>query len=117
VAWLRLTVLVLSTLAFVRFAARDMRLHKRGRPITSGEHAIHGLLGLAQLALFVGAFVASSALFVGGTLATAVLGAGDEYAFHRGIPGEESDLHAKAHWALFIFIAAALLLPGGRLGH
>jgi hypothetical protein len=37
-----------------------------------------------------------------------VAGSADEYIFHRGIPAEESDLHAKEHLALLIFIVVSL---------
>ena len=63
------------------------------------------------LALLVGAFWGAGLWAAGGALATAALGAGDEYVFHRAIPGQEADLHAKAHLALFIFLAVAFGLP------
>jgi hypothetical protein len=39
----------------------------------------------------------------------AVWGMVDELAFHRGLPAVESDVHAKAHMALFAFAGGALL--------
>jgi hypothetical protein len=108
---LRLLLLVGSVSTFFWYAAKDMRFHFTGRRVSPAENALHGLLGLAQLALVVGAFAGAEAWAVSGALATAALGAGDEYVFHRGIPGPEADMHAKAHWALFIFVAIAFGLP------
>ncbi len=45
---------------------------------------------------------------LGAAMVVALFGAADEYGYHRGIPGEESDLHAKGHLALFLFTVAAL---------
>ncbi|HWZ89857.1 MAG TPA: hypothetical protein VNW92_13435 [Polyangiaceae bacterium] len=108
---LRFLMLVSSALAFLWYAGKDMRFHLVGRRVSGAENAMHGALGLSQLALLVGAFFDAGAWAAGGALATALLGASDEYVFHRGIPGAESDLHAKAHLALFIFVAVALALP------
>jgi hypothetical protein len=40
----------------------------------------------------------------------AVLGTLDEMVFHRGIPVEEHDLHAKEHFSLLLFVSAAFAL-------
>lgn len=108
---LRLLLLVGSFFTFAWYAAKDMRFHRAGRRVSQAENALHGALGLAQLALVVGAFASAGAWAVGGALATAALGAGDEYVFHRGIPGPEADMHAKAHLALFIFVVVAFGWP------
>jgi len=104
-------LLVASALTFFWYALKDMRFHLGGRRVSGAENAVHGALGLSQLALLVGAFSGAAAWAAGGALATALLGAGDEYVFHREIPGAEADLHAKSHLALFIFVAVALALP------
>jgi hypothetical protein len=38
----------------------------------------------------------------------------DEFVFHRGLPASEHDVHAKEHFALFIFIAVFGVLARAR---
>jgi hypothetical protein len=39
-----------------------------------------------------------------------VFGGLDEFVFHHALPARESDLHAKGHFALFGFVAVAMIL-------
>jgi hypothetical protein len=106
--WLRIWALAPPLTAFVWFAGKDLRLHLRARRVPLAENVIHLLLGPAQFELVRGAFLGQRRDLLVGALATAVLGALDEYVFHRGISSEESDVHAKAHWAMFSLLALAL---------
>ena len=108
---LRCVLLLPGALAFAWYASKDMRFHLTGRPVSRAENALHAALGLSQLVLVVGAFLGAAVWVTAGALPTAALGAGDEYVFHRAIPGQEADLHAKAHLALFIFLAVAFGFP------
>jgi hypothetical protein len=105
---MRLAVLVISFLPFVYFGIKDNAFHFRGRKVSRTEHVLHLGIGLTQAMLFVQAVNADlMRMFVALGLFM-VSGAVDEYIFHRGLPGEESDLHAKEHLALLIFVVIAM---------
>ena len=72
-------------------------------PGASGSLPGTGLSGTPDATSLAGAgdFPPSLLLF-------ALAGGLDEYIFHHDIPGEESDLHAKEHLALLIFIVVSL---------
>lgn len=108
---LRILLLLASVFGFGWYAVKDGRFHVVGRGVPRIEQALHGALGLSQLALIVSGLVGSLSWTAGSALVVALLGALDEYIFHRAIPGAEADLHAKAHLALFIFVAIALGEP------
>jgi hypothetical protein len=108
-------LLILPLLPFVVYAGMDLAFHFRSRKPGIAEEAVHVALGLCQLVLVVNAFRGDLARLALGGLGVAVFGAADEFAFHRGLPARESDLHAKSHFALFAFTAAAvalIALPG-----
>ncbi len=58
--------------------------------------------------MFTHALLAHHFVVVGALVIFAIAGGVDEYIFHRDIPAEESDLHAKEHLALLIFIVVSL---------
>lgn len=105
---MRLLVLAAAAAPFFVYAARDLRVHLGPRKPGGQENALHVLLGVAQLALFVAAGIGHLRGEITAVVAVALLGALDEFVFHRGLPADESDLHAKAHFALFVFVATAL---------
>jgi len=111
--WLRPLALLPPTLTFVWFAFLDQRAHGRARYVGNGEKVLHLLLGISESWLISSAFSGNERGLVFGALATALLGAGDEYGYHRGIPARESDLHAKAHLALFMILAVGLAFSWG----
>ena len=98
-------ILAAALAPFLYFAGRDFRLHLSARKVSAAEHILHLALGI----LLAGA-IARAFLFRGRETAFAVVlfaiaGAADEFVFHRGLPAEEHDVHAKEHFALFIFVA------------
>ena len=105
---MRAAALVLVLLPFLVFAGQDAAYHLRGRKPGLPENLTHLVLGASQVFLMVSAFRADVRRIVFAALLVAVFGAIDELGFHRALPARESDLHAKAHFALFSFVALAL---------
>ncbi len=105
---MRTVILVFSFLPFVYYGAKDTAFHFRGRKVSRTEHILHGAIGLVLAILFAHALMAHHLIVVCALLIFVVAGSLDEYIFHRDIPAEESDLHAKEHFALLIFIAVSL---------
>ena len=105
---IRVAGIALAFLPFVWFAYRDTRYHLDLRKPGNPENLVHLGLGVCQIALLVNAIRADlqwELIALGGI---AVLGAIDEFGFHRELPAFESDVHAKTHFALFIFVVVAL---------
>ena len=105
---MRTVILVVSFLPFLYFGFRDTMFHFRGRRVSVAEHLLHLGVGVALAILFTQALYANYAGLLGALLLFLLAGGIDEYIFHRQLPGEESDLHAKEHLALVIFIAISL---------
>jgi hypothetical protein len=109
-------ILAAALLPFLYFAARDFRLHLTARRVPLAENLLHLALAVPLMAAIALSFqfrVREAALAMA---AFAVTGAADEFVFHRAIPAEEHDVHAKEHYALFIFLAvfgALVQLRGG----
>jgi len=101
-------MLVFSFLPFVYYAAKDTAFHLRGRKVSVTEHILHAAIGLVLALMFMHALKRDHWIVVAALVIFAAAGAVDEYIFHRGIPAEESDLHAKEHLALLIFIVVSL---------
>lgn len=119
---MRIGLLCLPLALFLYYAGKDNSFHFRkpeqgGRHVPRAEHILHGVLGLLLVGLISAAFRLDPVrlpIFAG---LFAVAGATDELGFHRGLPAEESDLHAKEHFALMVFlltawVTAALPVPG-----
>ena len=98
-------ILAAALFPYLYFAGRDFRLHLTLRRVPVAENVLHLALAIPLLAAIGFAFqfrVREAALAMA---LFAVFGAADEYVFHRGIPAEEHDVHAKEHYALFVFLA------------
>jgi len=104
----RAAILVLSFLPFVYYAGKDTAFHFRGRKVSLTEHILHAAIGIVLLILFTHALMGHHLVVLGALILFVVTGGIDEYIFHRSIPAEESDLHAKEHLALLIFIVISL---------
>ena len=105
---MRAAILVVSFLPFLYYGTKDNLFHFRGRKVSRTEHLLHAAIGLTLAIMFAHALMAHHLVVLGALLLFALAGGLDEYIFHHDIPGEESDLHAKEHLALLIFIVVSL---------
>lgn len=108
---LSLSTLVMSValVPFLVFAYRDNVLHFRARKVPIFENVLHVLLGFVLFFLIGSAFMGRMGRMLVGLGIFSVLGAIDELGYHRAsaIPMEEHDVHAKQHFALFVFVCVA----------
>jgi len=105
---MRAAILTVSFLPFLYYGTKDTMFHFRGRKVTRPEHLLHAVVGLALAIMFTHALKSHHLVVLGALLLFVVAGGVDEYIYHRNIPPEESDLHAKEHLALLIFIVISL---------
>jgi len=105
---MRAAILIVSFLPFVYYGAKDTAFHFRGRKVSRTEHILHAIIGLVLAIMFTHALMAHHLIVLAALVLFVVAGSVDEYIFHRDIPAEESDLHAKEHLALVIFIVVSL---------
>lgn len=106
---MRIAIVLVSFLPFLYYATRDNLFHFRGRRVSLAEHLLHLAIGLALAIVLMQAVFGNLAFMTIGLLFFVMAGGLDEYIWHRGLPEEESDLHAKEHLALLIFIVATLV--------
>ena len=105
---MRAAILSLSFVPFIYYGIKDSIFHFKGRKVSLSEHLLHAAIGIILVIMFTHALMAHHLIVLGALLLFVVAGGFDEYIFHRGIPGEESDLHAKEHLALLIFLVISL---------
>ena len=105
---MRAALIVGSFLPFAFFGWKDNSFHFRGRRVSITEHILHVGIGVTQAIIFIQALRGNLILMFLGLGMLIVTGSIDEYIFHRELPVEESDLHAKQHFALFIFVVVAI---------
>ena len=99
-----------GSLMLIHYARKDFLFHRRQRTVPMAERVLHGGIGVMIAGMFLQAVLGHSQLMLLALVLFVVLGGADEYVFHRGIPGTESDIHAKEHLALIIFVVAALVI-------
>jgi hypothetical protein len=107
---LRAIVLTAAIVPFLIYAYRDTVYHLRDRKPTLAENLVHLALGACQLAMILGAYQSDPRRVALAASGVACFGIVDEHGFHHGLPASESDIHAKAHFALFVFLAVAVAL-------
>ncbi|HSU56871.1 MAG TPA: hypothetical protein VLT36_22620 [Candidatus Dormibacteraeota bacterium] len=105
---MRAAILVLSFVPFIYYGSKDTAFHFHGRKVSLSEHLLHAVIGLVLLTLFAHALMGHHLVVLCALVLFVVAGSIDEYIFHHDIPAEESDLHAKEHLALVIFIVVSL---------
>src|SRR5688572_4526065 len=98
-------ILAAALAPFLYFAGRDFRLHLTARKVSMAENLLHLVLGVLLAAVLSRAFLFHGREAAFAILLFALTGAADEFVFHRDLPSEEHDVHAKEHYALFIFVA------------
>ncbi len=112
---MREIVIVVSFLPFLYYATLDGVFHFRGRRVSLPEHLVHLVIGLALGLVFAAAVMASQLVMLGSLAVFLVAGGLDEFVWHRDLPAHESDLHAKEHLALLIFLGVTLLVDSSLL--
>lgn len=105
---MRAAILTVSFLPFLYYGTKDTMFHFRGRKVSRPEHLLHAVVGLSLAIMFTHALQSHHGVVLGALLLFVIAGGVDEYVYHREIPAEESDLHAKEHLALLIFIVVSL---------
>jgi hypothetical protein len=97
---MRASILIASFLPFLYFGLKDN--------VSVTEHFLHLGISVMQAAIFVQALRGNLVMMFAALILFMVSGGIDEYIFHHSLPGEESDLHAKGHLALFFFVIIAV---------
>jgi len=105
---MRALLMTLSLVPYIYFAAKDHSFHMKQRKVSWQEHLLHAFIGLILITAIANGYADRQVIFIFGMALFIVAGAWDEFYFHREIPGEESDLHAKEHLGLFIFVVVTL---------
>jgi hypothetical protein len=100
--------LAAALLPYVLLAARDRGYHRTLRRVPPFEDIVHLGLLVSLLATVWHAFVGRRGPMLAGLGVVVALGVVDEFGYHRALPSAESDVHAKAHFALFAFFAVVL---------
>lgn len=115
---MRMVVLSLAFLPFAYYAARDQAFHLKGRRVSLSENLLHIAIGITIVGMVKGVLLEETTVMLVGLATFLATGALDEYVYHRDIPGEESDLHAKEHFALFAWLGFSWLYDavGGPTG-
>ena len=101
-------VIAAALAPFLFFAVRDQVLHLTIRRVPVLENVIHAALAILLTFVIARSFQFDTRGVIFGAIAFVVTGALDEYIYHRRIPEQESDVHAKEHFALLGFIVVAL---------
>jgi len=107
---MRIAIVLVSFLPFLYYATKDNLFHFRGRRVSLAEHLLHLAIGITLAIVVAQAVAGNLTVMLIGLLLFVVAGGLDEYIWHRGLPEEESDLHAKEHLALLIFIVVTLVV-------
>jgi hypothetical protein len=72
------------------------------------EHLLHLGVGITIVGAIASAYRGRMSAMIGGLLLFLIAGAVDEYVYHRGLPEHETDLHAKGHMGLLLFVVVAV---------
>jgi hypothetical protein len=68
---------------------------------------LHLTIVLAVLTVVAHAIEGHRSVMLMGLVLFLIARAADEWGFHRQLPGDESDMHAKTHFAFLIFVATS----------
>ena len=107
---MRIAIIIALFAPFAYFGLKDNSFHFRGRRVSLTEHLLHLGIGVTQAMILVQAIKGNFVLMFVALGLLAISGSADEYVFHRALPAEESDLHAKQHFALFVFVVGAIIV-------
>ena len=107
---MRIAVIIALFAPFAFFGLKDNSFHFRGRRVSVTEHVLHLGIGMTQVMMLVQAIKGNFVLLFVALGLMAIAGSADEYVFHRDLPPEESDLHAKQHFAQFVLVVGAMIV-------
>lgn len=103
------TVLLTVSLApYVYFGVRDVLHHKQHRRVSPAERVLHLTLGLTLAVVIPHAYQGHQDVVIPGLALFVTARLVDEFAFHRGLPGAEVDLHAKTHFGFLTFVVGLM---------
>ena len=105
---MRALLLSLALLPYLYYGGRDGVYHFTGRRVSAAEHLLHLAIAILLGAAIVLAFRGLQGRMLLALAAFLAAGAADEYVYHRGLPEEETDLHAKGHMALLVFVVTSM---------
>jgi len=108
---MKTALLIVALLPFLYFAFRDNVFHFNLRKVSPPEHLIHLFLGVFLVVFVRGAFRGFDQKAALSMLGLGIFGSLDEFIYHRDLPVEEANAHAKEHWSLLLFLLTSLLLP------
>src|SRR5207248_544636 len=106
---MRAAIVAIALIPYLYYGGKDNFYHFRGRRVTLPEHILHLAIGILLISAISAAFRGRVPMMLGALLVFLVAGGIDEYIYHRHIPEEETDLHAKGHMALLIFVVVSLV--------
>jgi len=104
----RALFLTLCLFPYFYFGVRDVLHHKRHRAVTFTERLLHVTLGLTLTIILPHAYLGHFDVVIPGVVLFVLARSFDEFAFHRGLPATETDLHAKTHFGFLIFVAGMM---------
>jgi hypothetical protein len=104
----RSLILTLALLPYLYYGTLDNLYHFRGRRVSLAEHLLHLGVGITIVGAIASAYRGRLGAMLGCLLLFLVSGATDEFIYHRGLPEHETDLHAKGHMALLLFVIVAV---------
>ena len=106
--FLRAGLLTLFLAPYLYFGIRDVLHHKHYRPVSFTERLLHIILGVALMIIISHAYAGHFEVVIAGFFLFVIARALDEFAFHRGLPPTEVDLHAKTHFGFLIFVVGVI---------
>jgi hypothetical protein len=105
---MRAITLSICFLPFLYYAIKDGKFHFQGRTVSLSEHILHAVIAIDLIILFSHSLSGNSNIVLVALVFFVVAGGIDEYIYHHKLPEAESDLHAKGHLALLIFVIVSL---------
>lgn len=90
------------------FGLRDVWHHKTHRRVPMAERALHTAIGLSLMVVVPHACLGHRDVVVPGLVLFVTARGLDEFIFHRGLAGEEVDLHAKTHLGFLFFVVGLM---------
>ena len=106
---MRAILLTVSLAPYVFFGLRDNFHHARNRKVGWLERTLHLAIVVALVMVIPHAYLGNRSTMLAGLAIFIAARSLDEFVFHRGLDGPETDLHAKTHLAFLMFVVATLL--------